>query len=88
MRQYPRIRVKSTKPIQIRMDKALLRRFDADAEVRRHGRSAVLRRLVADYLNRSRSTRIAQLYRRAYGRDGGLGDEFASWEREGSWPEK
>jgi len=69
------------------MDEALLRRLDADEEVRKRGRSAVLRRAAAEYLRRSRSRRIAEAYRRAYGTKGGLGDEFAGWEREGSWPE-
>ncbi len=76
------------KPVQIMMDEALLRRLDADDEVRRSGRSAVLRRAAADYLRRSRSRRIAEAYRHAYGKDAGLGDEFTGWEREGSWPEK
>jgi metal-responsive CopG/Arc/MetJ family transcriptional regulator len=76
------------KPVQILMDEALLRRLDADEEVRKSGRSAVLRRAASEYLRRSRSKRIAETYRRAYGKDAGLGDEFAGWEREGSWPEK
>jgi hypothetical protein len=76
------------KPVQVMMDEGLLRRLDADEEVRRSGRSAVLRRATAEYLRRSRSRRIAEAYRRAYRKDGGLGDEFAGWEREGSWPEK
>jgi metal-responsive CopG/Arc/MetJ family transcriptional regulator len=76
------------KPVQILMDEALLRRLDADDEVRIRGRSAVLRRAASEYLRRSRSKRIAEAYRRAYGKDAGLGNEFAGWEREGSWPEK
>ena len=69
-------------------DEALLRRLDADGEVRKVGRSAVLRRAAAEYLRRSRARRIAQAYRRAYGGGTGLGDEFEGWEKEGSWPEK
>lgn len=69
-------------------DEKLLDRLDADAEVRRVGRSAVLRRAAADYLRRSRSKRIGEAYRRAYGGSKGLGDEFAGWENEGSWPER
>jgi metal-responsive CopG/Arc/MetJ family transcriptional regulator len=76
------------KPVQVLMDEALLRRLDSDDEVRKHGRSAVLRRAAADYLRRSRSKRIADAYRHAYGKDGELGDEFAGWENEGSWPGK
>lgn len=69
-------------------DETLLKRLDADAEVRKVGRSAVLRRAAAEYLRRSRARRIAEAYRRAYGASGGLGDEFAGWEQEGSWPER
>ena len=76
------------KPVQVLMDEALLRLLDADDEVRLRGRSAVLRRAASEYLRRSRSRRIAEAYRRAYGKDAGLGHEFAGWEREGSWPEK
>jgi metal-responsive CopG/Arc/MetJ family transcriptional regulator len=76
------------KPVQILMDEALLRRLDADDEVRLRGRSAVLRRAASEYLRRSRSRRIGKAYRRAYEKEAGLGDEFAGWEREGSWPEK
>jgi predicted transcriptional regulator len=68
------------------MDEALLRRLDEDSEVRRDGRSAVLRRAVADYLRRRSKARIADAYRNAYAGGAGLGDEFVGWEDEGSWP--
>lgn len=70
------------------LDEALLERLDADAEVRKFGRSAVLRRAAAAYLKRSQARRIAEAYRRAYASRPGLGDEFAGWEREAAWPEK
>jgi predicted transcriptional regulator len=70
------------------MDEDLLRRLDADEEVRRRGRSAVLRRAVAEHLRRSRRKRIADAYARAYRGATGLGEEFAGWERESSWPER
>lgn len=76
------------KPVQVLFDEPLLRRLDANAEVRRLGRSAVLRRAAADYLRRSRKARITQAYRRAYGAGGGLESDFAGWEDEGSWPER
>lgn len=67
------------------MDEPLLRRFDADDQVKRDGRSAVLRR---EYLRRRRARRITDAYRNGC-RDGrGLGDEFVGWEGEGSWPAK
>jgi hypothetical protein len=75
------------KPIQVLFDEPLLRRLDADEEVRKDGRSAVLRRAAAEYLRRRRASRISEAYRRAY-RDRGLGEEFAGWENEGSWPAK
>lgn len=76
------------KPVQIMMDEGLLRRLDADEEVRRKGRSAVLRQAAAEYLRRSRKKRIAEAYERAYRGTPGLGDEFAGWEGEASWPER
>lgn len=75
------------KPIQIMMDEPLLRRLDADAEVKKLGRSAVLRRAAADYLRRRRARRVFEAYAQAYGGDAGLGDEYAGWEDEGVWPE-
>jgi len=76
------------KPIQVMFDETLLRRLDADAEVRKVGRSAVLRRAAAEYLRRSRARRIGEAYRQAYRGSKGLGEEFAGWENEGSWPDK
>jgi metal-responsive CopG/Arc/MetJ family transcriptional regulator len=76
------------KPIQVMMDEQLLRRLEETAEVRKHGRSAVMRRAVEEYLRRSRSRRISEAYRKAYSTGGGLGGEFQGWEREARWPEK
>ncbi len=69
-------------------DEELLKRLDSDGEVRRVGRSAVLRRAAAEYLRRSRRRRITHAYRRAYGSGEGLSDDFAGWTNEGAWPEK
>lgn len=69
-------------------DEPLLRRLDADEEVRKSGRSAVLRRAAAEYLRRRRARATADAYRRAYGAGQGLGDEFRGWEDEGVWPER
>jgi metal-responsive CopG/Arc/MetJ family transcriptional regulator len=63
------------KAIQITMDESLLARLDADEEVRRLGRSAVLRRAVEEYLRRRRAAGIADAYRRAYREGGGAGPE-------------
>ena len=69
------------------MDERLLQRLDADDEVRRLGRSAVLRRAAAEYLQRRRTRRVSDAYVRAYGEGKGLDDAFAGWEHEGAWPE-
>jgi len=76
------------KPIQVLIDEPLLRRLDADPEVRRVGRSEVLRRAASDYLRRARARTIVDRYRRAYGKAAGLGEEWVGWEDEGSWPAK
>jgi hypothetical protein len=76
------------KPIQLLIDEPLLRRLDADPEVKQVGRSEVLRRAAVAYLRRSRSRRVAEAYAKAYGRDAGLGDDWAGWEAEGVWPAK
>lgn len=75
------------KAIQISFDEALLEELDATEEVRLQGRSAVLRKAVAEYLRRRRRHAVAEGYRRAYGEGGGLGDEFEGWEDQGRWPD-
>ena len=78
------------KAIQITMDERLLQRLDETEEVKREGRSAVLRRAAAEYLDRRRAALIRERYEQAYGSGGdtGLGDEFKGWEEQGSWPEE
>lgn len=74
------------KAIQISFDEDLLEELDETEEVKREGRSAVLRRAVEEYLERRRKRSIAEQYRRAYGEKGGLGEEFEGWEDQGQWP--
>ena len=76
------------KTIQITMDEELLARLDADQETRRDGRSAVLRRAAAEYLNRQRHRTIASRYRHAYTGKSALGSKFKGWEDEGQWPQE
>ena len=76
------------KAIQVSFDETLLEALDATEEVRRDGRSAVLRRAVEEYLRRKRRYTIAERYERAYGSNPGLGEEFAGWEDEGQWPDE
>jgi metal-responsive CopG/Arc/MetJ family transcriptional regulator len=74
--------------IQITLDDALLARLDADEEVRRDGRSAVLRRAADEYLRKRRKRAIAEQYAKAYRGSPNLDDEFSGWEGEGAWPER
>ena len=76
------------KAIQITLDEALLARLDADEEVQREGRSAVLRRAADEYLRKRRKRTIANQYAKAYGSNPGLGEEFRGWEEEGVWPDR
>lgn len=75
------------KSIQVMFDEPLLQRLDADDEVKRDGRSAVLRRAAAAYLKASRRRATADAYRRAYGNGTGVGTDLAGWADEGAWPE-
>ncbi len=74
--------------IQITVDERLLAALDADEEVQRLGRSAVLRRAATEYLRRRAAERVAESYQRAYGETPGLGAEFEGWEGEGRWPDE
>ncbi len=76
------------KSVQVMFDESLLRRLDADEDVRRLGRSAVLRRAAEAYLRRARARRISERYRRAYSGGRPLAGEFDGWEAEGIWPEE
>ncbi|MBI3071293.1 MAG: ribbon-helix-helix protein, CopG family [Deltaproteobacteria bacterium] len=70
------------------IDDSLLERLDADAEVKRDGRSAVLRRAALTYLKQKRKRDIAAAYRHAYGRDKGRDPALSGWEQEGLWPKE
>jgi metal-responsive CopG/Arc/MetJ family transcriptional regulator len=75
------------KAVQVMFDEDLLAELDETADVREKGRSAVLRRLTAEFLRRRREREIDAQYERAYGRvENPLGKEFEGWEDEGAWP--
>ena len=74
------------KSIQVTLDEELLARLDQDDEVKRDGRSAVLRRAAVLYLRQRRARDVAAAYQRAYAGRPGLGREFEGWEDQGAWP--
>ena len=76
------------KAIQITMDDALLAQLDADPDVKREGRSAVLRRAVAEYLRQRRKRQIAEQYAKAYKNGNDRCEDFAGWEAEAVWPDE
>ena len=73
------------KAIQVTMDNDLLAALDKDEEVRHRGRSAVMRQITREYLQRRQQAAISEQYRRAYNKPG-MPDDFAGWENQGSWP--
>ncbi len=74
------------KAIQVMFDEDLLAQLDADEDVKKKGRSAVLREAAAAYLERRRRALIADGYQSAYAGQEGIGAEFEGWEEEGEWP--
>jgi metal-responsive CopG/Arc/MetJ family transcriptional regulator len=76
------------KPVQILMDEELLDQMDADAEVERQGRSAVIRRLVARFLEKKREAAIDSQYRSGYTEAASVAEELEGWGEEGAWPDE
>lgn len=74
------------KAIQVMFEETLLARLDASEEVRRDGRSAVLRRAAAEFLQRRQRQLIADQYREAYAEGFDADEKLAGWSEEGSWP--
>ena len=74
------------RPVQLMFDERLLAKLDADEDVRKVGRSAVLRRIVNDYLRGKNESLIDTRYRKGYADGKGLGPDFDGWEEEGVWP--
>ena len=71
--------------IQITIDERLLKALDRDVEVKRIGRSAVLRKAAFDYLRRKRRQEIEEEYRRAYAK---ADPELRGWTSEAVWPDE
>lgn len=75
------------KAIQITFDERLLETLDKDEEVKQDGRSAVIRRAVADYLQKKRQDAIAAAYQRGYGKHPAESD-LGGWADQGIWPDE
>ena len=75
------------KAIQITFDERLLEKLDNDDEVKQQGRSAVIRRAVAEYLRKRRRTTIAEAYRRGYEKKS-VETDLSGWADEGVWPDE
>jgi metal-responsive CopG/Arc/MetJ family transcriptional regulator len=76
------------KPVQVMLDPVLLALFDATEEVQREGRSAVLRRALAEYLERRRQRGIRERYRTAYANADGIAEDLSGWADEGTCPDE
>jgi len=75
------------KAVQIMFDEDLLAALDETVDVREKGRSAVLREITSDFLQRRRKQEIDAQYERAYaGVKDPLGKDFEGWDEEGIWP--
>jgi len=75
------------KAVQIMFDEDLLAALDETSDVRAKGRSAVLREITSDFLQRRREHEIDAQYERAYaGVKDPLGKGFEGWDEEGVWP--
>ena len=69
------------------LEERLLAQLDDTDEVRRDGRSAVLRLALEVYLRQLQQRSITERYQRAYGAEGGLGTDWTGWEEQGLWPD-
>ena len=73
------------KAIQVTVDEKLLRSLDSNTEAKREGRSAVIRRALAQYLARQQSAEFDAQIRRGYRRTP-VDTELEGWAEEGVWP--
>ena len=76
------------KPVQVLFDENLLAELDTDDEVKRLGRSRVLRDLVASYLDERRQAILDSQYVAGYGGGSQVCEELDGWDEEGVWPAK
>jgi metal-responsive CopG/Arc/MetJ family transcriptional regulator len=76
------------RPVQVSIDADLLRRIDADPEVREKGRSAFIREAVEHYFDVKERRELEASLRRAYeGQADAVLDEVAELIGTQEWPE-
>ena len=75
------------KAVQVTFDEALLDRSGRHPAVRERGRSAVLREVAAEYLERRDAEEITQRYRAGYEDSATVDDELGGWADEAAWPD-
>lgn len=76
------------KAIQFTLDETLLKRVDADPEVRASGRSAFLRNAIEEYLKRRRERSIRDAYPRGYRAKPVRPGEFETTTEALVWPDE
>jgi metal-responsive CopG/Arc/MetJ family transcriptional regulator len=76
------------KAIQFTLDESLLKRVDADPEVKAGGRSAFLRNAIEEYLKRRRERSIRDAYRRGYRAKPVRPGEFETTNEALVWPDE
>jgi metal-responsive CopG/Arc/MetJ family transcriptional regulator len=76
------------KAVQVAFEEGTLSELDARDEVKREGRSAVLRRVTEEYLRRRREEEISEKYRQGYADGKGLGEEWEGWVEEAACPDE
>jgi metal-responsive CopG/Arc/MetJ family transcriptional regulator len=78
----------SAQPVQISLDRELLKRLDADPEVKARGRSAFIRDALRAYLRARERARVDDQIRAAYvGRANAMLREVESLLESQSWPD-
>jgi metal-responsive CopG/Arc/MetJ family transcriptional regulator len=83
------IPIMAVRPVQISLDHDLLRRIDRDAETKKAGRSAFVRRAVELYLEAKRRREIdARIVAAFSGQADALLDEVEAMLSEQAWPAK
>lgn len=73
--------------IQITIDEALLAALEEDEQVKKEGRSSVIRMVLREWLKRRTEEMIRDAYRRAYSEQPVAADEFFVDQEGTAWPE-